>query len=172
MRDYFASLDKSAHPESSDPRVRSITNFQELLLVAFREFAVITDEVILTERKAHRTDVVVSLESFSKRGAVRNLKHTGNFSKEQLSAIYDMLFKAIWEAPSTSRVAATTFDASGRPETRIGMTTFQVFLSYIASWACDEVVVNNGLQVGPGVFAIHQLNSNASPAAKGATQSS
>ncbi|KAG8995847.1 hypothetical protein FRB94_008735 [Tulasnella sp. JGI-2019a] len=146
MREYFASLDQSAHPDSPDPRIRSITNFQELLLVAFREFSVITDEVIMNERKQHRTDVIVTLESFSKRGAVRNLKQPGRFTKDQLGSIYDMLFKAIWEAPATGSAAVTTLDATGRPETRIGMTTFRTFLSYIASWACDEVVVSNGLQ--------------------------
>src|ERR1700679_304807 len=38
MRDYFNSLGDSAHPNSSDPRARAITKFQELLLVSFREF--------------------------------------------------------------------------------------------------------------------------------------
>ena len=46
MREYFASLGDSAHPNSSDPRARAITRFQELLLVSFREFAVITDDTI------------------------------------------------------------------------------------------------------------------------------
>lgn len=30
LKAYFATLGDSAHPESSDPRVRQITNFQEL----------------------------------------------------------------------------------------------------------------------------------------------
>ncbi|KAH6888959.1 rab-GTPase-TBC domain-containing protein, partial [Coprinopsis sp. MPI-PUGE-AT-0042] len=46
MRDYFASLGESAHPDSPDVRTRAITNFQELLLVSFREFSIITDETI------------------------------------------------------------------------------------------------------------------------------
>ncbi|KAG8854425.1 hypothetical protein FRB96_007487 [Tulasnella sp. 330] len=163
MREYFASLDQSAHPTSSDPRIRSITNFQELLLVAFREFAIITDEVITNERKNLRTEVIVTLESFSKRGAVRNLKQPGRFSKDQLGAIYDMLFKAIWEAPPSGSAATTTLDPSGRPETRIGMTTFRTFLSYIASWACDEIVVSNGLQdlvIGLDGVMFNDLMSN------------
>lgn len=154
MREYFASLDQSAHPTSTDPRVRSITNFQELLLVAFREFSVITDEVIAGERKHHRSEVIVTLEAFAKRAGVRNLKTPGRFSKDQLSAIYDMIFKAIWETPSSRPVPPPSIDANGRPETRIGMNTFRTFLSYVASWACDEVLVSNGLQVSPSAHSI------------------
>jgi TBC1 domain family member 8/9 len=146
MRDYFSNLGESAHPDASDPRARAITNFQELLLVSFREFSVITDEMIATERRRFRGEVVTSLESFSKRGAVRNLKTTGRFNKEQLGKIYDMLFKAIWEVPPPT--PSSNPGDSSRPETRIGMNTFRVFLSHIASWARDETIISNAFQVG------------------------
>src|SRR6266436_2652734 len=66
MRDYFSSLGDSAHPNSSDPRARAITKFQELLLVSFREFAVITEETIFSERRRFRNEIISSIESFSK----------------------------------------------------------------------------------------------------------
>ena len=147
MRDYFASLGESAHPNSPDPRVRSITNFQELLLVSFREFSVISEEMIATERRKFRHEVVSSLESFSKRGAVRNLKTLGRFNKEQAGKIYDMLFKAIWEVPPAS-VPPLNAQEAARPDTRIGMNTFRVFLADIATWARDETIISNGFQVG------------------------
>ena len=34
MRDYFSSLGDSAYPNSTDPRARAITRFQELLLIS------------------------------------------------------------------------------------------------------------------------------------------
>ena len=95
MRDYFASLGDSAHPSSTDPRTRAITRFQELLLVAFREFSVITDETIYSERRKYRAEIVHSIESFSKRSAIRNLRTLERFSKDQAGLIYDALFKAI-----------------------------------------------------------------------------
>lgn len=147
MREYFASLGESAHPDATDPRVRHITNFQELLLVAFREFSVITDETIVSERKRFRTEVVMSLESFSRRAAVRNLRSAGRFTKDQLGAIYDLLFKAIWEVPPSGPSTVGAVDSSGRPETRIGINTFKMFLSYVVTWARDEVIVSNGFQV-------------------------
>ncbi|CAL1715268.1 unnamed protein product [Somion occarium] len=152
MREYFASLGDSAHPESSDPRARAITRFQELLLVSFREFAVITDDTILNERRKFRSEIVTSIESFSKRSAIRNLKTLERFTKEQAGLIYDALFKAICVEPPPVAplppVALLTTKDTGeeRPETRIGLKTFRVFLSEIATWARTEKIVSNGFQ--------------------------
>ncbi|KIK07869.1 hypothetical protein K443DRAFT_86394 [Laccaria amethystina LaAM-08-1] len=152
MRDYFASLGESAHPDSSDPRARAITRFQELLLVSFREFSVITDETILTERRRFRSEIIHSIESFSKRSAVRNLKSLGRFTKEQAGLIYDALYKAMCIVPPPPAAAPekalfTTGDGNeAKPETRIGLRTFQHFLSEIATWARDEKIVMNGFQ--------------------------
>jgi TBC1 domain family member 8/9 len=154
MRDYFASLGDSAHPESSDPRARAITRFQELLLVSFREFAVITDETILSERRRFRSDIIHSIESFSKRSAVRNLKSLERFSKDQAGLVYDALYKAMFMVPSAVVTAApptSLLTVNGeneeKLETRIQLKTFQYFLSEIATWAREEKIVSNGFQV-------------------------
>jgi hypothetical protein len=154
MREYFASLGESAHPESADPRARAITRFQELLLVSFREFAVITDETIFSERRKYRNEIVNSIESFNKRSAVRNLKTFGRFNKEQAGFIYDALYKAMCEAPPpptpappASLLTTATDVNQERVETRIGLQTFRVFLSEILTWARNEKIVTNGFQV-------------------------
>lgn len=166
MRDYFASLGDSAHPSSSDPRARAITKFQELLLVSFREFSVITDETILSERRRYRGEVIHSLESFSKRSAVRNLKSLGNFDKETACLIYDALYKSIWIVPPPPELVPSTpvltlkDGQEVRPETRIGLKTFQYFLSQVATWARNEKIVMNGFQVRlilPRVTKLHLL---------------
>jgi hypothetical protein len=153
MRDYFASLGDSAHPDSPDPRARAITNFQELLLVSFREFSVISDETILSERKRYRSEIIHSIESFAKRSAVRNLRTFGRFPKEQVGFVYDALYKAMCLVPPPPAAAPpptlfTTVDSGNeKPETRIGLKTFRHFLSEIATWARDEKIVTNGFQV-------------------------
>jgi hypothetical protein len=154
MRDYFSSLGESAHPRSSDPRARAITRFQELLLISFREFAVITDETILSERRRFRSEIIHSIESFSKRSAVRNLKSLERFSKDQAGMIYDALYKAMYNVPPTVIAApppkpllTVNGENEERPETRIQLRTFQYFLSEIATWARDEKIVLNGFQV-------------------------
>ncbi|EKM50087.1 uncharacterized protein PHACADRAFT_105336 [Phanerochaete carnosa HHB-10118-sp] len=152
MRDYFSSLGASAHPDSPDPRARAITRFQELLLVSFREFAVITDETIQNERKKFRGEVIHSIETFSKRSAIRNLKSLERFSKDQAGSIYDALFKAICIEPPPAvslpppTLLTTKEGQEERPETRIELKTFRVFLSEIATWARNERIVSNGFQ--------------------------
>ncbi|QRV89023.1 GTPase-activating protein GYP2 [Ceratobasidium sp. AG-Ba] len=142
MRTYFSSLDKSAHPDHPDSRTRAITNFQELLLVAFREFSTITDATIIAERKRFRTEIVSGVESFAKRAAVRNLSTFGRFTRDEVGGIYDVLFKAILVEPPEGVAPVGGVDGE-RPETRIGMKTFKVFLADIASWARDERIVSN-----------------------------
>ncbi|WWD00655.1 hypothetical protein V866_007590 [Kwoniella sp. B9012] len=157
MRSYFATIGDSAHPDHPDPRVRAITNFQELLVVAFREFNVITDETITAERKRLRAIISDEIEKFSKRAAVRNLKNIGKFSKEEIGIIYDHYFSAICSPeagpstyPGSSPLPGDQFDqpriqvdAQGRVETRIDHRTFRVFLSQIATWAREETVTTN-----------------------------
>ncbi|TFK61250.1 TBC-domain-containing protein [Pluteus cervinus] len=152
MREYFSNLGESAHPDSSDTRARAITRFQELLLVSFREFSVITDEMIQSERRKYRGEIIHSIESFSRRSAVRNLKTLGRFTKEQAGLIYDALYRAMCMAPPPPAAPPPpTLVNSGdggaeRIETRIGLKTFKIFLSEIATWARDEKIVMNGFQ--------------------------
>lgn len=153
MRTYFSTLGDSAHPDHSDPRVRAITNFQELLVVAFREFNVITEETIQSERKRFRAIIADEIEMFSKRAAVRNLKFAGRFSKEQVTTIYDKFFGAMSSplimngnpSPKATPLAVpgSAQDSAGRLETRIDLKTFKLFLSDVCSWARDEIVFQN-----------------------------
>lgn len=154
MRDYFASLGESAHPESNDPRARAITRFQELLLVSFREFAVVTEEMIQGERRRFRSEIIHSIESFAKRSAVRNLRTLERFTKDQAGLVYDSLYRAMCVFPPPPATLPppsllTTDDQAGadKPETRIGLKTFQYFLSEVATWARDDKIVSNGFQV-------------------------
>ncbi|WWC86831.1 uncharacterized protein L201_001710 [Kwoniella dendrophila CBS 6074] len=171
MRSYFATIGDSAHPDHPDPRVRAITNFQELLVVAFREFNVITDDTITAERKRLRAIISDEIEKFSKRAAVRNLKNIGKFSKENIGIIYDHYFSAICSPEAGPSTYTSNFspgdqfdqpriqvDAQGRVETRIDHRTFRVFLSQIATWAREETVTTNAfMQRTDRKVADHEL---------------
>ena len=160
MRDYFSSLGDSAHPDSPDPRARAITRFQELLLVSFREFVVITDDSILAERRKHRGEIVHNIESFSKRAAIRNLKSLERFSKDQVGLVYDAWYNSICAVPhgvkdsgmgmkdANTLLIVTKDGHEEKPETRIGLPTFRKFISEIVTWARDDKIVHNGFQVG------------------------
>lgn len=95
MRLYFTTLGDSAHPNSPDPRLRAITNFQHLLLIAFREFSLITSETIHSERRRFRGEVVLGIEGFARRAAVRSLRDFGRLGKEGVGRVYDLLYSAL-----------------------------------------------------------------------------
>ena len=167
MRDYFASLGDSAHPDSKDPRARAITRFQELLLISFREFVIITDESIQAERRKHRGEIVHNIESFSKRAAVRNLKSLERFSKEQAGLVYDAWYNAICAIPQGVKetgvggrdngglLVVTKDGHEEKPETRIGLPTFRKFISETVTWARDDKIVQNGFQVRTLFFSTY-----------------
>lgn len=160
MRSYFASLGDSAHPHSSDPQLRQVSKFQELLVVAFREFGIITDELIANERKRFKTDVVESIETFAKRAQLRNLKFNGQFDKTQLSRIFDNFQLAILKdkeakarqpAPGLLKSPGSSItstkqhvDEDDRPEIRIERDVFGIFLAEVATWAGDTFIVKTG----------------------------
>ena len=173
MRNYFATIGDSAHPNHPDPRVRAITNFQELLVVAFREFNVIGDDTIQAERKRLRAIISDEIEKFSKRAAVRNLKKIGSFDKDQIGIIYDHYFAAVCSSEASGGSASggselkpgdqfdpprIQVDATGRVETRIDLKTFRVFLANIATWAREETITTNAfIQRSHRRVAEHEL---------------
>lgn len=116
MRNYFATLGDSAHPDSKDDSLRQVTNFQELLIVAFREFGIVTDELITNERKRFKADVVESIENFAKRAHLRNLKFSGQFDKVQLSRIFDNFqLSVIKQKENKEKEAASLKEKMGSP---------------------------------------------------------
>lgn len=152
MKAYFTTLGDSAYPHSSDPRTKAITRFQELLVVAFREFASITDDTIIHERKRHQKSVVVSIENFAKRSTLRNLKTTGRLNKDQLGKIYDHFQLALLRSRASrdrrNSSSSTTMTIAQKEddvrEQRIDREAFSRFLGDVNTWARDARLVRNG----------------------------
>ncbi|EGG09085.1 uncharacterized protein MELLADRAFT_77188 [Melampsora larici-populina 98AG31] len=162
IRAYFASLGDSAYPSSPvNSKEHAITHFQILLVTAFREFGnIITDDSIQAIRKKYRNEVVHSIENFSKRTSLRNLKDGGRLSTEELGKIYDHYQLAIYKCQaklSTGNDAnpngvgagdgLASFwendEIDGKLEQRITRATFGIFLADVASWARDETLVKS-----------------------------
>ncbi|KAI8053325.1 rab-GTPase-TBC domain-containing protein [Syncephalis plumigaleata] len=89
IKEYFSSLDTLLHPNSTNPRLRAITGFDRLILVATQDFLDVDDESIIILRKAQQSKVVHSIENFNKRNVLRNLMDTARFSRPELDQIYD-----------------------------------------------------------------------------------
>lgn len=98
LKTYFSKLDDSAHPKSENAKLRAVTKFQELMVVAFKEFSGITQSSINEQRLKHKDSVLDGIENFAKRTSIRNLgPDSKRLSGEELSNLYDRFYN-IWYA--------------------------------------------------------------------------
>jgi TBC1 domain family member 8/9 len=98
LKSYFARLDESAHPRSENSKLRAVTKFQELMVVAFKEFSGITQSTISEQRAKHKDAVLESIESFAKRTSIRNLgPESKRLSLDDLGAVYDRFYNVLYE---------------------------------------------------------------------------
>ncbi|KAH7185505.1 rab-GTPase-TBC domain-containing protein [Fusarium flagelliforme] len=98
LKSYFSRLDESAHPRSENPKLRAVTRFQELMVVAFKEFAGITHSSITELRLKNKDAVLSNIENFAKRTAIRNLGPESKLmSTDELGALYDRFYSILYE---------------------------------------------------------------------------
>ncbi|MCJ1388563.1 hypothetical protein MMC18_001410 [Xylographa bjoerkii] len=105
LKTYFSRLDESAHPTSENEKHRSVTKFQELLVVAFKEFAGITQSTISEQRAKHKDAVLDSIEIFAKRTSIRNLgPDSKRLNVDDLSFLYDRFYGTLYEQERNQQV--------------------------------------------------------------------
>lgn len=105
LKAYFSKLDESAHPKSENAKLRAVTRFQELMVVAFKEFSGITQSSITEQRNKHKDSVLNSIESFAKRTSIRNLgPDSKRLSVDELGALYDRFFGVLYERQMRSQM--------------------------------------------------------------------
>lgn len=105
LKSYFARLDESAHPKSENPKLRAVTRFQEMMVVAFKEFSGITHSTIQELRMKSKDAVLNNIESFTKRTAIRNLGPDAKLlTSDELSAVYDRFYGVLYERQQRLRI--------------------------------------------------------------------
>lgn len=132
IKDYFHSLDESAHPNSPDPKFKQLTKFQELLLVAFKEFDVVTDDMISRERNRHKPAIMKNIETFMKRTQLRNLPRAHNLTPEHLSNIYDQFYESIQSHKTSLGTGKSSMD----------FDTLKQFLLGFCDWVLPDEEYN------------------------------
>ncbi|KAJ9571500.1 EF-hand calcium-binding domain profile [Nakaseomyces glabratus] len=128
IKNYFQNLGKSAHPNSKEPKIREITNFQELLVTAFKEFDVITESQIAQERHKHQKDVFQNIETFVKRTQIRHMPKTYNLSDKNLGNIYDLYYQSV----ETHKISL------GTGSSNMDLESFVQFIKKVCNWAKDS----------------------------------
>lgn len=105
LKSYFSRLDESAHPKSENPKLRAVTRFQELMVVAFKEFSQVTHSSVTALRLKNKDTVLNNIENFAKRTALRNLGPDSKImSTEELGALYDRFFGVLYERQQRSLI--------------------------------------------------------------------
>ncbi|KAK4124865.1 TBC-domain-containing protein [Parathielavia appendiculata] len=165
LKSYFASLDESAHPKSENPKLRAVTKFQELMVVAFKEFSGITHSSITELRLKNKDAVLSNIENFAKRTAIRNLGPDSKLlSTDELGALYDRFYGVLYERQqrdhiikqeqarrartSRSRIAEAASEGDhGVEKGRVGLgpstslmdyDAFREFLAGMCKWAISD----------------------------------
>ncbi len=115
LKKYFSRLEESAHPRSENEKLRSVTKFQELMVVAFKEFAGITQSTISEQRAKHKDAVLESIESFAKRTSIRNLgPESKRLSVDDLGFLYDRFYGILYEREQRMQVMREDADRRGK----------------------------------------------------------
>ncbi|KAI7901275.1 rab-GTPase-TBC domain-containing protein [Cokeromyces recurvatus] len=152
LKRYFTCLDQPLYPNSDNPKARNLTKFNELLLVAYREFSNVTDELVRELRQTHQLKVVAGIESFTKRSAVRNLDNTAGLNKTELGIIYDKFYNVLYykqQQPATSHNESSS---------KMDFRSFEIFIGSLAPWAkIDGEDQNNERQLKVAKNFLHQL---------------
>lgn len=105
LKSYFSKLDESAHPKSENAKLRAVTRFQELMVVAFKEFSGITQSTISEQRLKYKDGVLNNIESFAKRTSIRNLgPDSKRLSVDELGALYDRFYGILYERQQRSQI--------------------------------------------------------------------
>ncbi|CAO3592663.1 unnamed protein product [Absidia cylindrospora] len=125
LKRYFTTLDNpiggGSEKHGSGPR---LTKFNELMLTAYREFSLVSDEMVTEMRRTNQLKVAAGIESYTKRSAIRYLDDTCGFTKDEIAIIYDKFFGALYYAKQHG----------DRQETQLDMDTFYLLLESVAPW--------------------------------------
>ncbi|KAI5965945.1 GYP2 [Candida pseudojiufengensis] len=147
IKEYFLSLDKSAFPNSPQLKYRNTTKFQELLLVSFKEFSSITDEVINTHRNRHRDSILQNISTFVKRTEIRHLPKTKNIPQPHLDILYDRFYSSVEEKNRIKGSGSSTMDYKA----------YLKFMSEICDWVEGDSDFLNRLFKSWDVEKVNQL---------------
>ncbi|KAI8986456.1 rab-GTPase-TBC domain-containing protein [Pilobolus umbonatus] len=95
----------------------------------YREFSLITDEMITELRSENQLKVGAGIESFTKRTIIRHLKDTAGFTKEEIAILYDKFYGALYYA---------NHEVAGKSESSMNQEIFHSMLASMTLWAKNK----------------------------------
>ncbi|KAJ3276647.1 hypothetical protein HDV01_004180 [Terramyces sp. JEL0728] len=125
LKTYFTKLGETQPVENNGKVARQSTKFNQLMLCAYKEFQNVTTDLIVSLRKSIQLEVIQSMDLYSKKSTIRQLKTTYKFSKDELLYVCD--------AFSTIQY----YNNSKKAQDKISTNEFNKFMSHICNWAVD-----------------------------------
>jgi TBC1 domain family member 8/9 len=122
LKGYFASLG-DVETEISNGISKPTTKFNQLIVTAYREFQNVSNDMIIEIRKTQSLATIQNLDLYSKRSAIRNLKTTGKFTKEEMLHICDQFYSVQF------------YSSASKMCDRLSLNNFSDLLGNLASWA-------------------------------------
>jgi len=191
LKSYFSRLDESAHPKSENPKLRAINKFQELMVVAFKEFSGITHSSIHDLRLKNKDAVLNNIENFAKRTAIRNLGPDSKLlAADELGGLYDRFYGVLYERQQrdsilqeqklrrtkTGRARASEAFSEQRDHVvekgRVGLgpstslmdyDAFREFLASMAKWAIADSQPSSRSRPPDGQYFSSYRSTNTDP---------
>ncbi|KAI8063599.1 rab-GTPase-TBC domain-containing protein [Gongronella butleri] len=125
LKRFFSQLgDPIGHSKQLGNKPSRLTKFNELMLTAYREFSLVTDDMVTEMRRTNQLKVAANIESYTKRSAIRHLDSTAAFSKDEIAIIYDHFFGALYYAKSQG----------DRQDNQLDFDSFLLLLEGITTW--------------------------------------
>jgi hypothetical protein len=126
LKKYFSRLGDTLEIQS-DKKSLHTTIFNQLMLTAYKEFQAVSSDMIFTLRKSIQLEVIHSMDLYSKKAIIRNLKDTYKFKKEELMFMCDSFYN----------VQYYHFDRKSKD--KIDVVDFCQLMANICDWACDSL---------------------------------
>ncbi|KAI3653067.1 hypothetical protein MP228_002492 [Amoeboaphelidium protococcarum] len=132
FKSYFSTLD---NPVENVVTVtgKQLSKFNQLIVIAGREFSSVTTDCIEDMRKSHQLKVVHGIESFAKRSAIRYVSERSKLTKDQLSLLYDKFYSVQYYAQRRAMEQKGSIEPS-----KMNFITFKQLMSEMALWAKDQ----------------------------------
>ena len=119
---FFTQLEM---PSLENPQM---TQFDDLLNIAFKEFRIITGQQIIDLRKQFQLTVIKGVQDLAQKSRIRHLKDSSKFNRGQLEEIYKIY-------------ASILYDGGFRSDENLNKVYFNKFMCNLCKWATTETQV-------------------------------
>jgi hypothetical protein len=150
LKGYFADLGSLIPNPEANSTTKQMTRFNELMMVAYREFHVVTHETVLELRKSHQLKVILGLDTYAKKSLVRNLTLKVRLNKDNMFFLCDQFFTVLYyygdliertasetsfvDLGSSKRMSVSSVTGANAKHDKLDFGQFSMYMERITTW--------------------------------------